>query len=154
MTICIEYNVSYKCNQRSGDPSNFHFQSLSNRTFRFSENLAKSLCGRIVFQIALKIKPKVLVDYDRRAYFNKYGLLFRLTFDTNILSSPSNELFNNKFSNFKETRAGYVVLELKFERSIQPWFHRIIQNYNLSRMSISKFAIGMEKSGFGRETSD
>jgi len=101
-----------------------------------------------------KIKPKVLVDYDRRAYFNKYGLLFRLTFDTNILSSPSNELFNNKFLNFKETRAGYVVLELKFERSIQPWFHRIIQNYNLSRMSISKFAIGMEKSGFGRETSD
>ena len=101
-----------------------------------------------------KIKPKVLVDYDRRAYFNKYGLLFRLTFDTHILSSPSNELFNNKFLNFKETRAGYVVLELKFERSIQPWFHRIIQNYNLSRMSISKFAIGMEKSGFGRETSD
>jgi hypothetical protein len=101
-----------------------------------------------------KIKPKILVDYDRRAYFNKSGLLFRLTFDNNILSSPSKELFNKKFLNFKETRAGYTVLELKFERSIQPWFHRIIQNYNLTRMSISKFAIGMEKSGFGHETSN
>ena len=101
-----------------------------------------------------KIKPKVLVDYDRRAYFNKFGLLFRLTFDNNILSSPSNTLFNKKNLSFKETRAGHTVLELKFERSIQPWFHRIIQNYNLSRISISKFAIGMEKSGFGQETSD
>ena len=101
-----------------------------------------------------RIKPKVLIDYNRRAYFNKSGLLFRLTFDNNILSTQSNELFNNKKLNFKETKAGYTVLELKFERSIQPWFHRIIQNYNLTRMSISKFALGMEKSGFGRETSD
>ena len=101
-----------------------------------------------------RIKPKILVDYNRRAYFNRSGLLFRLTFDNDILSSPSKELFNKKKLNFKETRAGYTVLELKFERSIQPWFHRIIQNYNLSRMSISKFAIGMEKSGFGQETSN
>ena len=101
-----------------------------------------------------QIKPKVLVDYDRRAYFNRFGLLFRLTFDNNILSSPSSELFNKKLLNLKETRAGFTILELKFERSIQPWFHRIIQNYNLSRMSISKFAIGMEKSGFGQETSN
>ena len=95
----------------------------------------------------------MLVDYDRRAYFNRFGLLFRLTFDNNILSSPSKKLFNKRFLNFKETRAGYTILELKFERSIQSWFHRIIQNYNLSRMSISKFAIGMEKSGCGQETS-
>ena len=101
-----------------------------------------------------KIKPKVLVDYDRKAYFNKFGLLFRLTFDNNILASPASDLFDTKKLNFKETRAGYTVLELKFERSIQPWFHRIIQNYNLSRISISKFAIGMEKSGFGHETSE
>ena len=101
-----------------------------------------------------RIKPKVLIDYDRRAYHSKSGLLFRLTFDNNILSSPSNTLFDNKKLNFKETRAGYTVLELKFERSIQPWFHRIIQNYNLFRISISKFAIGMEKSGFGEETSN
>ena len=79
--------------------------------------------------------------------------MFRLTFDNNILSSSANSLFDTKKFNFKETRAGYTVLELKFERSIQPWFHRIIQNYNLSRISISKFAVGMEKSGFGHETS-
>ena len=101
-----------------------------------------------------KIKPKILVDYERKAYFNKFGLLFRLTFDNNILASPASDLFDTKKLNFKETRAGYTVLELKFERSIQPWFHRIIQNYNLSRISISKFAIGMEKSGFGHETSE
>ena len=31
-----------------------------------------------------KLEPKVIVDYNRRPYINKYGLLFRLTFDTNL----------------------------------------------------------------------
>ena len=78
-----------------------------------------------------------------------------LTFDTNLKSSSGNNLFEiNKNFNFKECVSGKTILELKFERSIQPWFHRIIQNYNLMRLSISKFAIGMEKNGFGKETSN
>lgn len=102
-----------------------------------------------------KLEPKVIVDYNRRPYINKYGLLFRLTFDTNLKSSSGNNLFEiNKNFNFKECVSGKTILELKFERSIQPWFHRIIQNYNLMRLSISKFAIGMEKNGFGKETSN
>ena len=102
-----------------------------------------------------KIEPKVIVDYFRRPYVNKFGLLFRLTFDSNILSSPSKDIFyNSKFLNLKECMAGNTVLELKFERSIHPWFHRLIQNYNLKRLSVSKFSIGMERSGFGSETSN
>ena len=102
-----------------------------------------------------KIEPKVIVDYFRRPYVNKFGLLFRLTFDSNILSSPSKDIFyNSKFLNLKECMAGNTVLELKFERSIHPWFHRLIQNYNLKRLSVSKFSIGMERSGFCSETSN
>ncbi len=102
-----------------------------------------------------KIFPRVLVDYYRRPYINKFGLYFRLTFDSNILVSKTQRLFINKsFSSWIECRAGYTVLEVKFERSIPPWFHRIIQNYNLRRLSISKFVIGIERCGIAKETSN
>jgi len=43
-------------------------------------------------------------------------------------------------------------LEVKFFRRIPPWFHRIIQAYDLRRLSISKFARGMEVCGFAEDT--
>jgi hypothetical protein len=102
-----------------------------------------------------KIEPKVVVDYNRRPYVNKFGLLFRLTFDTELKTSSGKDIFDYKKNfSFKECVSGKTILELKFERSIQPWFHRIIQNYNLMRLSVSKFALGMEKNGYGRETSN
>ena len=101
------------------------------------------------------LKPLILVDYKRRPYINKFGLYFRLTFDTNLLSSKANNLFSNdKHSSWLECKAGYTVLEVKFDRSIPAWFHRIIQCYNLRRRSISKFVLGMSSCGLARETSD
>ena len=43
-----------------------------------------------------KIEPKVIVDYFRKPYVNKFGLLFRLTFDSNILASPAKNIFYNE----------------------------------------------------------
>ena len=101
------------------------------------------------------LKPLILVDYKRRPYINKFGLYFRLTFDTNLLSSKTNNLFSNdKYSSWLECKAGYTILEVKFDRSIPAWFHRIIQCYNLKRRSVSKFVLGMSSSGLARETSD
>ena len=101
------------------------------------------------------LKPLILVDYKRRPYINKFGLYFRLTFDTNLLSSKTNNLFSNdKYSSWLECKAGYTILEVKFDRSIPAWFHRIIQCYNLKRRSISKFVLGMSSCGLARETSD
>ena len=101
------------------------------------------------------LKPLILVDYKRRPYINKFGLYFRLTFDTNLLSSKTNNLFSNdKYSSWLECKAGYTVLEVKFDRSIPAWFHKIIQCYNLKRKSISKFVLGMSSCGLARETSD
>ena len=101
------------------------------------------------------LKPLILVDYKRRPYINKFGLYFRLTFDTNLLSSKTNNLFSNdKYSSWLECKAGYTILEVKFDRSIPAWFHRIIQCYDLKRKSISKFVLGMSSCSLARETSD
>ena len=101
------------------------------------------------------LKPLILVDYKRRPYINKFGLYFRLTFDTNLLSSKTNNLFSNdKYSSWLECKAGYTILEVKFDRSIPAWFHRVIQCYNLKRRSVSKFVLGMSSCGLATETSD
>ena len=90
-----------------------------------------------------KISPKVLVDYNRSAYFNKSGLYFRLTFDSDIKACVSKHIFN-KNENWKNCISGYEILEVKFDFTIPPWFHRIIQSYELKRISVSKFVLGTE----------
>ena len=102
-----------------------------------------------------KLKPRIMVDYKRRPYINKFGLYFRLTFDTNLLGSKANNLFSeDKYSSWIECKAGYTILEVKFDRSIPAWFHRIIQCYNLRRRSISKFVMGISTCGLATETSE
>ena len=102
--------------------------------------------------IRKRLKPTVLIEYIRGPYVNKYGLLFRLTFDSDIKAQLSTELFNKDKQNYwKLAKPGYTVLEVKFERSIPPWFHRIIQCYNLKRVSISKMVIGMEACGVAKD---
>ena len=109
-----------------------------------------------VFEFYKKqLKPKIIIDYEREPYTNKHGLYFRLTFDQNLSCINLNNRFENTSKNQKTLcRAGYTILELKFDRSIPLWFHRIIQSYNLKRESISKFVLGMCSLKLGEETSE
>jgi SPX domain protein involved in polyphosphate accumulation len=101
------------------------------------------------------LKPIIKIDYYRRPYVISNGLYFRLTFDNNLSSSKINKLeFTNKSEPNVLCKAGKTILELKFERSIPAWFHRIIQCYNLRRMSISKYVLGICSSKLGHETSE
>jgi hypothetical protein len=90
-----------------------------------------------------KIIPKVLIDYNRLPLINKNGLYFRLTFDGDLKACASNKIFNN-INNWKSCIPGYDILEVKFDFTIPPWFHRIIQSYELKRISVSKFVLGLE----------
>ena len=102
-----------------------------------------------------KLKPKILIDYEREPYVNKHGLYFRLTFDQNLSCiNLNNKLNKNILDKSIECKSGFTILEVKFERSIPLWFHRIIQSYNLRRQSISKFVLGMCYAKLGTETSD
>jgi len=106
----------------------------------------------VVDSMRKRLKPKVLVDYKRRPYINNYGLYLRLTFDSEVVARVSNTLFpGGEYNGSQECIAGYTILELKFDRGMPPWFHRIIQSYNLHRLSISKFVIGMEQCGIAED---
>ena len=97
-----------------------------------------------------KIIPKVLVDYNRVPLINKNGLYFRLTFDSNIKACSSNNIFNSTNS-WKACIPGNDILEVKFDFTIPPWFHRIIQSYQLKRISVSKFVLGIEASNLAHD---
>ena len=102
-----------------------------------------------------KIKPTMLIDYLRKPLINKHGLYFRLTFDSDIIVSKSKNLFfENNFKFPVKYNPGNTVLEVKFERSIPAWFHRVIQTYELNRKSISKFVIGVCACKLKNDTSD
>jgi hypothetical protein len=100
-----------------------------------------------------KIKPRVLVDYIRKPYTSNYDSNFRITFDSSIKSKESTSLFPEGDFRIFQSLPGYVIMEVKFHRRIPAWFHRILQTYNLSRVSISKFVIGMTSTNLATDLS-
>jgi len=92
------------------------------------------------------IKPKVVIDYNRKPFINRLGNYFRLTFDSNIVANASNNLFNLK-NKTKKVIPGFEILEVKFDRTIPPWFQKLIQSFELQKVSVSKYVLGCESAG-------
>tara|TARA_B100001564_G_C20662661_1_gene682278 strand:+ start:2587 stop:3330 length:744 start_codon:yes stop_codon:yes gene_type:complete len=133
-----------------------YFQSLKKINELYLKNKKNDLIENFLFDHnRKKIIPKILVDYLRKPLVNKYGLYFRLTFDSNLTVSKSKSLYeNNNFYSYKKYKPGVTILEVKFERSMPAWFHRVIQTFNLRRQSISKYVLGVCACGVRKETSD
>lgn len=134
-----------------------YFEKLNNLEELYKKYNKNTLIKDFIYDVKKKkIKPKIIIDYNRRPLINKFGLYFRLTFDSDLITSKSNHLFYNKDkSNFAlQYKPGNSILEVKFERSIPAWFHRIIQSYNLNRRSISKFVLGVCNCKIRSETSE
>lgn len=90
------------------------------------------------------LRPVALVDYNRRPYISKYDPHFRLTFDDHLRGTATDSLFPDRCDRQRNLLLGYTVVEVKFRRQIPSWFHRIIQSYNLWRVSISKICTACE----------
>jgi SPX domain protein involved in polyphosphate accumulation len=94
------------------------------------------------------IAPVALIDYERRPYVSKYDPTFRLTFDDNLTVQKVKEVFPNANNpDPKMILPGYTVLEVKFRHHMPSWFHKLIQAFQLKRVSISKICSGMEVLG-------
>ena len=112
--------------------------------------LQKSIEGDVArqFEYSLyrkRIRPVALVDYVRRPYVSKFDPDFRLTFDSKLQGTKTQSLFPN--GSEQQSRAlleGFTVMEVKFKQHIPSWFHRIIQAYELRRISVSKICHAME----------
>lgn len=98
-----------------------------------------------------RIRPVALVDYVRRPYFSRFDPEFRLTFDSELRGTMTRALFPGAGSaQPRRLLPGFTVMEVKFKRHIPSWFHRLIQSYELRRLSVSKIchamvALGIEE---------
>lgn len=129
-----------------------NLKNLEKLKIKYKNN---NIINNFIFEVyRKKICPKILVDYYRVPLINKFGLYFRLTFDSNLVTSKSTTLFQDKENFPVKYKPGNTILEVKFERSIPTWFHKIIQTYNLNRKSISKFVLGVVNCRIQNETSD
>ncbi len=100
-----------------------------------------------------RLRPRLLVDYRRRPYSSHYDMNFRITFDAALKAAPATELFPTAANRFRAGVAGWTVLEIKFNRRVPAWFHRILQVNDMRRVSISKFVVGMKTCGLAVDLS-
>lgn len=91
-----------------------------------------------------RLMPMMLIDYARRPLVSKYDPEFRLTFDDSLTGTPTNCLYPASLDTPRKILPGYTVMEVKFRYHMPKWFHRLVQSYELRRVSISKVCSGVE----------
>ena len=78
-----------------------YFETLKNLDELHNKYKDSSLIKEFIYDVKKKnIKPKILIDYNRRPLINRFGLYFRLTFDSDLDTSKTSYLFENKNSSF------------------------------------------------------
>lgn len=86
-------------------------------------------------------KPKVIIEYHRIAYIT--STTTRITFDFNIKKSDKVEDFFKKAPNYLLlTSLPDVVLEVKFDRFLEPYISSILNKYTSRYQSFSKYTTG------------
>lgn len=108
----------------------------------FSSN-DKDTVGEFFYDLlSWKLKPTVLVVYDRTPLINDYDEKFRVTFDFNIRAAKTDNLFYNE--HFEPVLDNGCIMEVKFNNSLTFWFHSLIQKYELNRRPFSKYCNGVD----------
>ena len=86
-------------------------------------------------------RPKVIIEYDRIAYLTTTTT--RITFDLNVRRSYDfDNFFSDKINYFKVTDGKDVVLEVKYDRFLEPYITTILNNKECRYQSVSKYIMG------------
>ncbi len=99
------------------------------------------LAKRLYIYLMNGYRPKVIIEYERLAFIS--SLNTRITFDYNIKKSNDfKSFYNNKINYFELTNPNEVVLEVKFDRFLEPYISKILDKYTSRYQSISKYIMG------------
>jgi hypothetical protein len=92
-----------------------------------------------------KMMPVVLVAYEREAFYSRFDDTLRITFDKNVRSRlyPSlDSLYNDRGMKF--VIPNHFVFEVKFYGGLPQWIHSVIYKFDLYRLAVSKYAMGID----------
>ena len=99
------------------------------------------LAKRLYVYLMEGYRPKVIIEYDRIAYIT--STTTRITFDFNIKRSCDFEkFFTNEINYYDVVDGKDVVLEVKFDRFLEPYISKILNNYVGRYQSVSKYMMG------------
>jgi hypothetical protein len=99
------------------------------------------LAKKIYVLLQSGYRPKVIIEYDRAAYITTTTT--RITFDYNIKKSLDFDKFYTNDINYIElTNPCDVVLEVKFDRFLEPYISKILEKYTNRYQSVSKYVMG------------
>ncbi|MEO0226012.1 MAG: polyphosphate polymerase domain-containing protein [candidate division WOR-3 bacterium] len=89
--------------------------------------------------------PVILIIYEREAFYSKFDKSLRLTIDQNLRSRlfPTLDMLYAE-SDFKYALPHTAILEVKFYRGLPCWIQSLIQQHNLQRLAVSKYAICLD----------
>lgn len=92
-----------------------------------------------------KMMPVVLVSYEREAFYSRFDTTLRLTFDKNVRSRLYPNLNSLYFDRgMKFVMPNHFVFEVKFFGGLPYWIHALVQEFDLQRIAVSKYAMGID----------
>ncbi len=116
-------------------------QRIINGEYEDLLNMDNDLAKKIYVYLQSGYRPKVIIEYDRAAYIT--NTTTRITFDYNIKKSRDFEKFyTNDINYFELTNPNDVVLEVKFDRFLEPYISKILEKYTNRYQSVSKYVMG------------
>lgn len=99
------------------------------------------LAKRLYVYFMTGYRPKVIIEYDRMAFITTTTT--RITFDYNIKKSNDfDNFYHDNINYFDLTDPKDVVLEVKFDRFLEPYLSKIISKHVARYQSVSKYIMG------------
>lgn len=92
-----------------------------------------------------RMLPVVLIAYEREAFFGRFDPMLRFTFDKNVRSRmyPAlGSLYVDRDATF--VMPDHFVFEVKFYSFLPAWVRTLVQRFELRRLAISKYAMGID----------
>jgi len=91
-------------------------------------------------------RPKIIVQYNRKAFIAKENKI-RITFDSNIVSTESRLDLFDLHLNMNPVLDKYgIVLEVKFNGFLIDYIKNLINSFNKSEISVSKYFLARRNS--------
>ena len=118
-------------------------QNIINGNYDDLLEMDNDLAKRIYVYLQSGYRPKVIIEYDRAAYIT--NTTTRITFDMNIKKSNDfDKFYTNDINYFELTNPNDVILEVKFDRFLEPYISKILDKYTVRYQSVSKYVMGRD----------
>lgn len=86
-----------------------------------------------------ELKPRIMLQYERDAYYSQDCPTFRITFDDNIRYRTDNLVMDGPFGGNRILSDDCVLMEVKVSEAMPLWFTGLLTQNHINHTSFSKY---------------